>query len=79
VETVSAYDAKTHLPRLLRRVQRGERFTITRHGVPIAVLQPLDETARSDPAETIAELRDFRRGKRLDGLSLRELVEDGRR
>lgn len=79
METVSAYDAKTHLPRLLRRVQRGERFTITRHGVPIAVLQPLDDAALSDPAETIAELRDFRRGKRLGGLSIRELVEDGRR
>lgn len=79
METVSAYDAKTHLPKLLRRVQQGERFTITRHGVPIAVLQPLDEAATADPAEAIARLREFRRGKRLDGLSIRELIDEGRR
>jgi len=79
METVSSYEAKTHLPRLLRRVQRGERFTITRHGVPIAVLQPLDGAARSEPSSVIEELRDFRRGKRLDGLSIRELIEEGRK
>jgi prevent-host-death family protein len=79
LETVSAYEAKTHLPGLLRRVQQGERFTITRHGVPIAVLQPLDEDATADPAEAIARLREFRRGKRLDGLSIRELIDEGRR
>ena len=79
METVSSYDAKTHLPRLLRRVERGERFTITRHGVPIAVLQPLDEAARTDPVEVIAELRLFRQGKRLDGLEIRELIEAGRK
>ena len=79
MESVSAYEAKTHLPRLLRRVQRGERFTITRHGVPIAVLQPLDDSSLADPAETIAALREFRRGRRLDGLSIREMIESGRK
>lgn len=33
---VGAYEAKTHLPALLRRVEGGERITITRHGVPVA-------------------------------------------
>lgn len=79
MESVSAYEAKTHLPQLLRRVQQGERFTITRHGVPVAVLQPLGDSTLVDPAETIAELREFRRGKRLGGLSIREMIEDGRK
>lgn len=79
METVSAYEAKTHLPRLLRRVAQGERFTITRHGVPVAVLQPLGETSFVDPAEAIAKLRDFRRGKRIEGLSIRKMILEGRR
>lgn len=79
MESVSAYEAKTHLPQLLRRVQQGERFTITRHGVPVAVLQPLGDSILVDPAETIAELREFRRGKQLGGLSIREMIEDGRK
>lgn len=42
-EPVSAYDAKTHLPKLLERTARGERFVITRHGKPVAQLIPFDE------------------------------------
>ena len=34
METVDAYEAKTHLPKLLERVSKGERNTITKHGVP---------------------------------------------
>ena len=37
---VGSYEAKTHLSGLLDRVERGERITITRHGVPVAVLVP---------------------------------------
>ena len=75
---VGAYEAKTHLPRLLERVARGERITITKHGRPVAVLVPAVEGARP-LTETIEALRRFRRGRRLDGLSLREMIEDGRR
>ena len=42
METVGAYEAKTHLPKLLERVMKGERITITKHGVPVAVLGPAD-------------------------------------
>ena len=33
METVGAYEAKTHLPKLLERVLKGERITITKHGI----------------------------------------------
>jgi antitoxin (DNA-binding transcriptional repressor) of toxin-antitoxin stability system len=33
---VSACEAKTHLPRLLRAAQRGETVIITRDGKPVA-------------------------------------------
>ena len=36
--TVGAYEAKTHLADLLRRVEAGERIRITRNGRPIADL-----------------------------------------
>ena len=28
---IGAYEAKTHLPALLQRVERGEQFIITKH------------------------------------------------
>ena len=44
--TVSAYEAKTHLPRLLRAAERGETVIITRHGKPVAQLGPVEEQRR---------------------------------
>ncbi len=75
---VGAYEAKTHLSELLERVAQGERITITKHGVPVAVLAPAAPPSSRDPAETIAELRRFRRGRRLGRCSLRRLIEKGR-
>ncbi len=47
MDSVGAYEAKTHLPRLLRRVMEGESVTITRHGRPIARLVPVEENERT--------------------------------
>ncbi len=79
METVGAYEAKTHLPKLLERVIKGERITITRHGVPVAVLQPADSLKKADPKHVIYELRKFRDKHSLKGLSLRDMIEEGRR
>ncbi|MFW5882956.1 MAG: type II toxin-antitoxin system Phd/YefM family antitoxin [Verrucomicrobiota bacterium] len=38
---IGAYEAKTHLPRLLRQAQGGKRFVITQRGQPVAELRPL--------------------------------------
>ena len=40
MEEIGAFEAKTHLPKLLDRVARGESLTITRHGRPVARLVP---------------------------------------
>ena len=79
METVGAYEAKTHLPKLLERVRKGERITITKHGVPVAILLPPDFQNKTDPRQTIARLRKFRNRHRLNGLNLREMMEEGRR
>ena len=78
METVGAYEAKTHLPKLLERVIKGERITITKHGVPVAVLQPPESLRKVEPKQVIAELRNFRANHRLNGLSLHEMIEEGR-
>lgn len=76
---IGAYEAKTHLPRLLDRVARGERFTITKHGVAVAMLVPAGGQGSRPAAETIAALRALRRGKRLGTVKLRTLIDEGRR
>jgi prevent-host-death family protein len=79
METIGAYEAKTHLPQLLERVSRGDRITITKHGVPVAILQPYDPDKRIDVAAVIAELRAFRAQNRLDDLTIRDMIAEGRR
>jgi prevent-host-death family protein len=79
MKSVGVYEAKTQLPRLLNRVARGERITITRHGVPVALLVPSVAPARRPLADVIAELQTFGRGRTLKGLSLRTLIASGRR
>jgi len=41
---IQASDAKTHLPRILDDVERGETVRITRHGRPIARIVPLSKS-----------------------------------
>lgn len=74
---VGAYEAKTNLSRLLERVERGERITLTRHGRPVAMLVPVEE--KRPPEDVVRELREFRRERRLGDVRVRALVEEGRR
>ncbi len=58
MEIVGAYEAKTHLPRLLDRVARGESLIITRHGRPVAQLTPVaTERELAQKAARIVERR----------------------
>jgi prevent-host-death family protein len=76
---VGSYEAKTHLPRLLDKVARGQRITITRHGVPVAMLVPIEEKSKMSRQEAVDAMRAFRKGHRLDGLTIREMIEEGRK
>jgi prevent-host-death family protein len=77
MSTVGAYEAKTHLPALLAKVERGETVTITRHGRPIAKLVPVD--IQRPVIEVFVELDRLRDGVTTGGESIRDLIEDGRR
>ena len=79
--TVGSYEAKTHLAELLERVEKGERFTITRRGRPVAMLVPA-ETASDEfrnVVQGILRCRDSEGPRLGKGVSIRQLIERGRR
>jgi prevent-host-death family protein len=43
--TVGAFEAKTKLSELLDLVERGDEITITRRGIPVARLVPVEAAA----------------------------------
>jgi prevent-host-death family protein len=77
MSSVGAYEAKTHLPALLAKVERGETVTITRHGRPIAKLVPVD--IQRPVVEVFVELDGLRDGVTTGGVSIRDMIEEGRR
>jgi prevent-host-death family protein len=79
MRTVGAYEAKTHLPRLLDEVAAGATITITKHGVPVAVLSPPRAATASQIRDAIAGLRAFRARHPLRDVTVRELIDEGRR
>ncbi len=79
--TVGSYEAKTHLPQLLERVANGEKILITRRGKPVAVLTPPPKQETNDIRKTIAEFKSYskRQHRTLGKLTIREMIEEGRR
>jgi prevent-host-death family protein len=78
--SIGSYEAKTHLPRLLRRVSKGERIVITSRGEPVAMLVPVE--IKQDVRTLVDEMlawRDARGPKLGQGLTVRQLIEEGRR
>lgn len=80
MRSVGAYEAKTHLPRLLQAVEQGETIIITRHGKEVArLVPPSGKATQSDLAAMVARWRKTRKNIRLGGLQIRDLIEEGRR
>lgn len=79
IQTIGAYETKTHLADLLRRVRTGESFTITQRGEPVADLLPARASERRAGAQAAARMRGFMhetsKGKPCD---LKSLIDEGR-
>jgi len=76
---VNAFDAKTHLSRLLRDVEGGTVVTITKRGRPVARLVPVDDG--NEPMSRAELLRRFdairrKAGKKVD---IRSYILEGRK
>ena len=87
-QTVTAFDAKNRLGRLLDRVQSGEELVITRHGEPVAWLIPFEKRTGErvkSALEVFRKVRESLRGRgksnqrRNPGLTTRAADEVGDR
>jgi prevent-host-death family protein len=75
MKTVNVHEAKSTLSRLLEEVERGEIVVIARNGRPVAELTAI---VKPTLAAGVAAIRAEHR-VRLAGVSVRELIDEGRR
>ena len=75
MKTVNVHEANTTLSRLLEEVERGETIVIARNGQPIAELTAI---AKPTLAAGVAAIR-ARHQISVAGLSIRDLIDEGRR
>ncbi len=79
--TVGIFEAKNRLSELIERAAHGEEIVITRRGEQVARLMPAQAPDALGKARAVAaRIRKTRTGQVLgDGVSIRDLIEDGRR
>ncbi len=78
-QKVSAFEAKTKLSELLRETEQGGSFIIYRRGKEVGrLIPPVKEEQEVDLKQVLSSFREIR--ERIPGkVSIRELVEEGRR
>jgi len=80
MNAIGAFEAKNTLGSLLDRVEMGEEITITRHGKPVARLVAYSGAVdRSAARKAVEEIKVMRKGVTLGGISIKELIEEGRK
>ncbi|GAA0330037.1 type II toxin-antitoxin system prevent-host-death family antitoxin [Sphingomonas oligophenolica] len=57
---IQSSEAKAHLTQLLTAVERGESFTITRHGQPVAQLVPVADRRKAEVERVMEQIAAFR-------------------
>ena len=82
MQTVGAFDAKTHFSQILAAVTKGEKFIITKRDRKIAMIIPITETdaIQDSVAAAIASIRTTRKGVKLGkNLTIKKMINEGRR
>jgi prevent-host-death family protein len=77
MRTVTVTEARATWSNLLDATARGEQITITRYSVPVAMLAPPIKP-NPDRDAAIEAFRNGSQGITLGGLSIREMIEEGR-
>jgi len=78
--TVGVLEAKKHFSDILDRVARGEKVTIAKRGVPVALLVLARQMFnRPTHQEVVEGMRALRKRVRRSDMSIREMVAVGRK
>lgn len=75
---VGAFEAKTRLSEILRKVQQGERFTITVRGQAVADVVPRSDRDHLQAEAAVRRLQSIARVQGVDAQVLQQWIAEGR-
>jgi prevent-host-death family protein len=79
VQTIGAFEAKTHFSALLQKVEQGEHVIITKHGHPVAKMIPTNAVSHTQVKSAIDAIKTFRKRLSLGKFNWKDLRDEGRR
>ncbi len=56
MKTVNVHEAKTHLSRILKEIESGETYLISRSGEPVAELRPFKAPVRTTVDSVLSQI-----------------------
>ena len=75
---IGAFAAKTKLSEMLRKVDQGERFTITVRGRPVADVVPSQQRDKGRATEAVRRLLAMPKIVGISPETVREWIQEGR-
>ena len=79
MRTIGCNELKTHLSEILDAVEHGETVLVTRHGNPIARILPSEAAQREQVSQAVQGLMSFPRTRLPKRVTIRSLIDEGRR
>jgi prevent-host-death family protein len=78
MRTIGAFEAKNKHAELPDLAEKDEEIVITRHGKQVGRLGPIEKSFDREAARQAAEaILKMSRGVTLDGITIRELIDEG--
>lgn len=79
MQTIGAFQAKTHFSSILDQVEKGTSVIITKHGRPVARLVPMTGSDQEQIKSAIQRFKQLAQLHTLGGLDWKKLRDEGRR
>lgn len=68
-----------HLNQFITMIEKGEKVTLTKGGVPVATISPIKYDHSQEVKEAVREIAALRKKCRIDFQTYKELRDEGRK
>jgi prevent-host-death family protein len=72
MQTIGMFEAKTHLPEVIRNVQRGQRYILTNRNQEVAVIMSIEDYNKSVSPFSYQKLKSIFKSKPFE--SVEEII-----